>query len=80
MEPILIEALMWITLLLATPAIWWVFRTVGEILGQVLFPGKIIEIKYEDDDGQIVVTKVNLDDDDELVKVLLRAKNTSQEG
>lgn len=80
MEPVLIEAFMWIALLISTPAIWWVFSTVGTILGEVFFPGKVVEIKYEDDQGEIVIKKINLDDDDELVKVLLCAKKQRSGG
>lgn len=80
MEPVLIEAFMWIALLISTPAIWWVFSTLGTILGEAFFRGKVVEIKYEDDQGKVVSKKIHLDDDDELVKVLLRARKQRSGG
>lgn len=78
MDPIILEALIWASLVLSTPAIWWAFSMFGQIITGLLFPGKVVEITYEDQTGQIVTSRLNLDDDDELVKILMKAKDKHQ--
>ncbi len=74
MHPFALEATLYIALFLSIPALWWIFSTLGEILGKILFPGKIIEITYTDDEDRVVTSRCALDDDDELVRALLRVK------
>ncbi len=74
MNPIVLEATLYIAMVLSIPALWWIFSTLGEILGKILFPGKIIEITHTDDEGRVVTSRCALDDDDELVRALLRVK------
>lgn len=73
MDPILLEAILWICLIIGSPAIYWAFSILGQLFVKLILPGKIVEVTYEDDNGHVVTSKLHLEDDDELVRVLLQA-------
>lgn len=75
MDPILIESMMWIMLILSTPVIWWVFRVLGEGLGRLFFPGKLIELRIVDG-KDVKQLRFLADNDDELVKTLLEIQRS----
>lgn len=77
MEPIVLEAILWICLILGSPAIYWAFSTLAQIVAKLVLPGKIVEISYENDSGHVVTSRLCLDDDDELVRVLLQVGKKS---
>lgn len=77
MDPKVLEAILWICLILGSPAVYWAFSTLAQIVASLVFPGKIVDITYEDDSGHVVTSRLCLDDNDELVKVLLQVGNKS---
>lgn len=72
-EPIILEALMWVAVILSLPAIWWAFSVLGTAIGRVLFARKVITLTVIDN-GVEKKQAVYLEDTDALVQAILNMK------
>ena len=79
MEPIVLEALLWISLIGSAPIIWWVFYVLGQSLTRLLFSGKIIELKVVDN-GSESTYRFAADDGSALVDTLLKIRSVRIHG
>jgi len=72
-QRVLLEALMYIFLILSTPLIYKVVYAIGYLFFSKLFPPKHIEITVEQD-GKSITTTHEIKDDDDLVQAILQAR------
>ena len=72
-DPIVLEAIMWVAMLLSLPAVWWVFSVIDTAIGRVIFSPKYISLTVIEN-GTEFKKKIYLDDTDELVKAVLSMK------
>lgn len=71
-----LHILMIVGVIMSTPYIFKVFALFGKIIALKLYPTTVVELEFEDLDGFPQTKRIKLADTDELVKTLLRAKES----
>ncbi len=69
-EPVILEALMWVAVILSLPAVWWAFGVIGKVACKTLFTSKTITLTIIKN-GVPHEQTIYLEDTDELVKAIL---------
>lgn len=64
------EAMLWIGVILASPAIVMLVKIFTVWFLGFFISDDVIEITIEREDGELITRKIDLDSDDELIKIL----------
>ncbi|TMO72737.1 hypothetical protein CWC17_13000 [Pseudoalteromonas sp. S3785] len=74
-----IQLIAMVGILLCLPYCGYVFYNIGKLITAKLFPPKYLFIEITDEEGLVRIEKIDLEDNQELIKKLLRAKSNFNE-
>lgn len=71
-----LQLIVMVGILACLPYCGYVFYNIGRWLTAKLFPPKYLKIEITDESGNTRIVKIDLDDDEELVKKLLNTRSS----
>lgn len=74
-----IQLIPFVGILLCLPYCGYVFYSIGKLITAKLFPPKYLFIEITDEEGLVRIEKIDLEDNQELIKKLLSSKSNFNE-